>query len=121
MHGPYPWTARVNAPLEVSIHQTKEILDSETSDYFLLDCRRPEEFEIARLDTATLIPMDELPSRVVELDPHRDKHILVYCHAGVRSAMVAQWLRQNGFPRAQSVAGGIDAWSVQIDPSVPRY
>ena len=111
----------MDEPLEISVLQVRQILEDEATDHLLLDCRTPEEFELARLETATLIPMDELPARINELQEHRDKQVLVFCHAGVRSAMVARWLRENGFPRAQSIAGGIEAWSLQIDPSVPRY
>ena len=54
-----------------------------------------------------------------EIDP--DAHIVAYCHLGMRSLSVAHWLREQGFERAQSLAGGIDAWSSQIDPAIPRY
>jgi rhodanese-related sulfurtransferase len=67
-----------------------------------------------------LIPMNEIPLRALEeLDP--EAHIVVYCHHGQRSLTVTMWLREQGFPRSQSLAGGIDAWSQKIDPSIPRY
>lgn len=108
-------------PLEISVVDTQATLQADAENCLLLDCRNPDELEVARIDGARLIPMDQIPERVAELDAYRDKQLLVICHAGVRSAMVANWLRDNGFERAQSVAGGIDAWSVLIDPSVPRY
>ena len=65
--------------------------------------------------------MSELQDRLGELDAHRGHEVIVYCHHGVRSLRVALWMREQGFARAVSMAGGIDAWSQQIDPSVPRY
>jgi len=86
----------------------------------LLDVREPLEFQTARLDDALLMPMGDVTSRAhAELDP--DAHIVVLCHHGQRSLSVAMWLRGQGFERAQSLAGGIDAWSRTIDPTVPRY
>ena len=88
--------------------------------FTLLDVREPWEFETARIDGATLIPMGEIPSRAhQELDP--EAHIIVYCHHGVRSMNVTAWLRQQGFEKAQSMAGGIDAWSRSVDGKVPMY
>jgi len=86
----------------------------------LLDVREPWEFEAARLEDSLLMPMGEVTSRAhTELDP--DAHIVVICHHGQRSLSVAMWLRGQGFERAQSLAGGIDAWSRTIDAKVPLY
>jgi rhodanese-related sulfurtransferase len=85
----------------------------------LLDVREPDEIATAALPGATLIPMGEIPARLGELPPQEP--IVVMCHAGSRSARVAQYLNDNGYPNAVNLAGGIDAWSVAIDPSVPRY
>jgi adenylyltransferase/sulfurtransferase len=87
----------------------------------LLDCRTPEEYAIAKIDGAALIPMQEIAERLAELEPWRDKPIIVHCHHGVRSLRVTHWLREKGFPLAQSMTGGIEAWSLEVDPSVPRY
>jgi rhodanese-related sulfurtransferase len=87
----------------------------------LLDCRTPEEFAIAKIDGAVLIPMQEIAERLAELEPWRDKPIIVHCHHGVRSLRVTHWLREKGFSFAQSMTGGIEAWSLEVDPSVPRY
>ena len=84
----------------------------------LVDVREPFEFSIANLN-GVLIPLRSLPARTSELDP--DSEIIVYCHTGNRSARAVEFLRQSGFPKARNLAGGIDAWSVEIDPSVPRY
>jgi len=94
---------------------------SQTGEPFtLLDVREPWEVETARIEGAKLMPMGDVPSRAhQELDP--DDHIVVYCHHGVRSMNVTVWLRQQGFEKAQSMAGGIDAWSRSVDPKVPVY
>ena len=65
--------------------------------------------------------MSEIESRLSELEPYRERHVIVYCHHGMRSLHVSHWLRRQGFTRAQSMAGGIDAWSQEIDPGVSRY
>lgn len=85
----------------------------------LLDVREPEELAIAALPGATHIPMAVVPVRAHELDPARP--LVVLCHHGVRSFMAARWLRANGFTDVMDVDGGIDAWSRDVDPAVPRY
>ena len=88
--------------------------------FTLLDVREPWEFETAKISGAKLMPMGEVPSRAhQELDP--EDHIVVMCHHGVRSMNVTVWLRQQGFENVQSMRGGIDAWSRQVDPKVPLY
>jgi rhodanese-related sulfurtransferase len=88
--------------------------------FTLLDVREPWEYQTARIEGAKLIPMGDISSRAhQELDP--DDHIVVFCHHGVRSLNVTSWLRQQGFEFAQSMRGGIDAWSRQVDPRVPVY
>ncbi len=87
-------------------------------DFVLLDVRGPEEFALANLG-GTLIPLPLLPQRLKELD--KTKEIVVLCHHGVRSLHAAQFLLANGFEKISNVRGGIDQWSVRIDPEVPRY
>jgi sulfur-carrier protein adenylyltransferase/sulfurtransferase len=84
----------------------------------IVDVREPWEHEICAIAGAQLIPMDELPARVRELDGTRE--MVVHCHHGQRSAAVVQWLRRQGIP-AVNLQGGIDAWSVEVDPAVGRY
>jgi len=91
------------------------------ADWLLLDCRTPEEHTTSRIAGAVLIPMQELATRVDEIAAWRDKPNIVHCHHGVRSLRVAHWLRERGFSGARSMRGGIEAWSAEIDPSVPRY
>ena len=85
----------------------------------LLDVREHVEVEIAALAEALHIPMREIPARLVELD--RARPIVVMCHTGNRSRRVAEFLLGNGFSDVFSLRGGIDAWSTEIDPQVPRY
>jgi rhodanese-related sulfurtransferase len=85
----------------------------------LLDVRRHDEIAVAAIEGAVHIPLDELEERVSELDPARET--VVFCHHGVRSLSATGFLRQNGFAAVKSLAGGIDRWSVVVDPSVPRY
>lgn len=89
--------------------------------FLLLDCREQDEWDICHIDGAMLIPMSELQARVTGLVAHRDSQIVVYCHHGVRSLRVALWLQQQGFQQAASMAGGIEEWSLKVDPGVPRY
>ena len=84
----------------------------------LVDIRDPWEWAIAQIGAAQRVPMHELPELLPRFD--RSRELIVYCHHGVRSNMAAEWLRAQGF-RARSLAGGIDRWSREIDPSVPRY
>lgn len=103
---------------DVSVKELKEKMNKKEK-FLLLDIREPFEYEICCLPGAKLIPMGEIPNRLSELDSENE--MIVYCHAGVRSARVVSWLKRNGFERAKNLSGGIDAWSCLIDPSVPRY
>jgi rhodanese-related sulfurtransferase len=85
----------------------------------LLDVREPWEYEKARIEGATLMPMRELPSRVGQID--EDKEVVAICHHGGRSMQVAMFLEKQGFKRVHNLVGGIDAWSRTVDPAVPLY
>lgn len=87
----------------------------------LVDVRMPEEHAHARLPNSQLIPLPELMSRVGEVEPDAGVPVVVYCHHGIRSLTGAALLERAGLPEVYSLSGGIEAWSVQIDPSVPRY
>jgi rhodanese-related sulfurtransferase len=104
---------------EITPEDVKAKLDH-GEPFTLLDVREPWEFETAHMAGAKLIPMGDIPSRGhQELDP--EDHIVVVCHHGVRSMNVTAWLRQQGFEKAQSMRGGIDAWSRRVDGTVPTY
>jgi len=108
-------------PLEVEPQDVKRALDDDQSDCVLIDCRERDEHELVHIGAATLLPMSEIENRRSELEPHLERRVIVHCHHGGRSLRVAQWLRQQGFAKAQSMAGGIDRWAERIDPSLPRY
>ena len=85
-----------------------------------IDVREPWEYSTAQIEPSTLIPMGDFAARAhQELDP--DEHITILCHHGQRSLSVTSWLRNQGFENAQSLRGGIDAWSAEVDPKTPRY
>ncbi len=85
----------------------------------ILDVREPWEREVASISLSQHIPMGDIPARVQELDP--EQHIVVYCHHGVRSLSVTDWLRKQGFEKVQSMSGGIERWALEIDSGVTRY
>ena len=109
---------------EITPEEVKAKLDQQNlspqEKFVLIDVREPWEFEAARMAGARLLPMGDVPSLAhQELDP--EDHIVVICHHGIRSMNGTAWLRQQGFEKAQSMRGGIDAWSRVVDASVPTY
>lgn len=88
-------------------------------DLMLLDVREPAEVAFCTIEGSTHIPLGEIPARMTDLD--REREIVIVCHHGVRSFQAAAYLRANGFENVYNLAGGIDAWSLSVDPSVPRY
>ena len=108
-------------PLELTPAQARALLADPRHPALLLDCRDPEEHALSRIAGSMLIPMGDIPARLPELEAHADRTIVVHCHHGVRSLRVTTYLRQQGFDRVTSMKGGIERWSIEIDPSVPRY
>lgn len=104
--------------LEISPRELKERLDR-GENILLVDVREPHEYAICQIEGAKLIPMGSIPGNLQKLDA--DEDVICYCHHGMRSLDVANWLRARGIRSAKSLAGGIDRWSVEIDPTVPRY
>jgi rhodanese-related sulfurtransferase len=88
---------------------------------YLLDVRQPWEHQAAALPGSVLIPLNELPARAAEVAPPAGALVVVYCHHGLRSLRAAAFLQGAGVGDVASLAGGIDAWSCEVDPSVPRY
>jgi rhodanese-related sulfurtransferase len=87
----------------------------------LLDVRQPWEHALAALPGSTLIPLPELGHRTHEVQTRRDELVVAYCHHGIRSLTAAACLARAGIANVVSLAGGIDAWSTEIDPGIPRY
>jgi rhodanese-related sulfurtransferase len=95
----------------------KRILNGEHP--FLLDVREANEFEYARIENSVLIPLNQIPERLDELDPQQE--IVVICHHGIRSRQACMYLANSGFDKVINLTGGIEAWSCDCDSSVPRY
>lgn len=106
-------------PDDVTVQEMKRALDDPKLNIKVIDVREPDEYEIAHVKGTQLLPMSELQQRFTELDPNQQYYI--HCHHGGRSMRVLQFLRQQGFKYLKNVAGGIDAWSDQVDSSVPKY
>jgi adenylyltransferase/sulfurtransferase len=102
---------------EIQVEELKKRLDSK-EDLFVLDVREPHEYQICNLG-GYLIPLNDLPKRVNELDSSRE--IVVHCKMGGRSAKAVAFLQQAGFSKVKNLAGGITAWSDRVDPKVPKY
>src|SRR5580693_9300831 len=108
-------------PLEVTAQDVKRRVDA-GEKLHLIDVREPHEYQQARIDGSRLVPMRSVPATLQQLDADAEEApLIVYCHHGVRSLNVVNWLREQGIEACQSMAGGIDAWSLTIDPGVPRY
>jgi rhodanese-related sulfurtransferase len=107
-----------NVDFEISVGQV-QALRKRGEKFVLLDVREPWEIEKASLEGTTNIPMGSITARSQELD--RTEHIVVMCHHGMRSLTVANWMRQQGFEKVQSMRGGIDGWARTVDPKIPLY
>ena len=104
---------------EITPKELQELLRSPEPP-LLLDVRTDAERALARLDPSLHIGLDRFLERVPQEVP-RDADVVVYCHSGARSAQATMWMTANGWSRVRNLAGGIDAWSVEVDPEVPRY
>ena len=103
---------------EISPAEAAALLNDKKARF--IDVREPWEFATAQIAGSVLIPMGDVPARAhQELDP--DERLVILCHHGARSLNTAVWLRNQGFEQAQSLRGGIEAWSAEVDPTVPRY
>jgi len=102
---------------EIQVEELKRRLDAK-EDLFVLDVREPHEYQICNIG-GHLIPLNDLPKRVNELDSSRE--IVVHCKMGGRSAKAVEFLRQAGFKKVHNLTGGINAWAERVDPKVPKY
>ncbi len=105
--------------VQVEPRALAELLRREPGAVVLLDVREDDEREVARIEPSLFIPMQQVPHRLEELP--REQRLVVYCHHGTRSAMVAGYLEGEGFSRVENLRGGIDAWAAQVDRSMARY
>lgn len=107
-------------PIEISVADVAQMQASGKAFVFL-DVREPDEAAICKIEGAKLLPMSTLSDRVGDLAGHEADRIVIHCHKGGRSYRVANWLRQQGFANAQSMAGGIESWAEEIDPGMAKY
>lgn len=107
---------------EISVAELAELRSSHTP-HVLLDVREQHEWDHCRIDGAVLAPLSALAQQGLAVlgDVDQEQYIVVQCHHGGRSAQVAGWLLNQGFAKVANLAGGIDAWSREIDADVPRY
>ena len=106
----------METPIEIDVTAAAAQLQAGA---LLLDVREPHETAICAVAGSLHVPMRQIPASLDQLP--QDRLILVLCHAGARSLRVTQFLRANGYPQVSNIAGGIDAWSKQIDPSMAKY
>jgi rhodanese-related sulfurtransferase len=105
---------------EIDVEELREAM-ARGERVVLLDVRNEGEHELVRLDPCRLVPLHELPQRLEELDDWKGERVVVYCHHGIRSRSGAAILEAAGFRDVVSLRGGIDAWSLRVDGSIPRY
>jgi rhodanese-related sulfurtransferase len=107
---------------EISVEELNlRLADGKPSSMRLIDCRELDEWHINRIEGAELLPLSRFAEEVQSKLGDPEQEIVVYCHHGMRSLRATMWLRQQGFSKAQSMAGGIDAWADRIDPEMPKY
>jgi rhodanese-related sulfurtransferase len=106
-------------PIEITPAEVAQLRNPEAA-LRMIDVREPEEHAICHIEGAALIPMRSIPQHLDELDDEGSR-LIIFCHHGVRSLSVVEWLRGQGIQNCQSMSGGIDLWSAQVDPAVRRY
>jgi rhodanese-related sulfurtransferase len=104
---------------EFSATELRDYLDRAQRQPLLLDVREPWEFDKARIDGSTLVPMRAIPDRLADLDPQRET--VVICHHGIRSRMIGRYLESQGFSDIINLSGGVAAWASDVDRQMPTY
>ncbi len=104
---------------EITAEELQQAMRAKAGDLVLIDVREPHEWDIVHIEGARLIPLNQLPERLAELDGHAE--IVTHCHHGARSMKALEILKGAGFGKVRSLAGGIDAWAERVDPGLPRY
>ncbi len=111
-----------SVPIEISPTDVSYLMGRPGArDFRIIDCREDDEWEVCRLADAQLVPLSRFGELAARVFTDVGENLIVYCHHGVRSLRAAQWLREHGFSKAQSMRGGIDAWADMVDPDMPRY
>jgi len=107
--------------LEVTPREARDLMAANPASVLLIDCRTDKERATAAIPGSVHIPMAQIPARLADIESGEHTHVIVHCHHGVRSLQVVGVLRQAGIHHARSMAGGIERWSLEVDPAVPRY
>lgn len=110
-----------SSSLEISPEAVAALQTAGQPPFLLIDCREEDEWRHCRIEGAVLMPLSRFGELARERFTDAEEPVVIYCHHGMRSAQAALFLRQYGMTRVWSMAGGIDAWSDEIDPAVPRY
>jgi rhodanese-related sulfurtransferase len=108
----------IYAQIEVTPREVNELL-AWGGKFLFVDVREKWEHDVSRIEAATLIPLREIPANLARFEEADE--VVLFCHHGMRSLDAAAWLRSQGVAGARSMAGGIERWSLEIDPRVPRY
>jgi len=116
--GKYDFSCETTLHESINVKELKALLDKQT-EVLLLDVREQFEYDLCRLEGSLLIPMNTIPQHVQDLP--KDKNIIVYCHHGMRSAAIVNFLKSNGFDKVSNLEGGIHAWSMEVDDTVAVY
>jgi rhodanese-related sulfurtransferase len=103
---------------QLKVRELAELLTRPNAP-LLVDVRSPEEWQFCHIDGAVHVPLNQLAQRLEELD--RDREVVIYCHHGIRSHQAAEFLLWQGFKKVRNLIGGIEAWSVEVDPNIARY
>ena len=111
-------TEDLYANMEVAPGEVKDML-ARGEKLFFVDVREKWEYDTTHIEGSVLIPLRDIPANLARLEAASE--LVLFCHHGMRSLDAAAWLRSQGVERARSMAGGIDRWSAEIDPNVPRY
>lgn len=104
---------------QLSVKDLKSKLDA-GQKFRLIDCREPDEYELCKIEGAELIPLSQFSAKAPE-KLAKDEEVVIHCHHGGRSQRACQYLASLGYENVSNLAGGIDAWSVEIDENVKRY
>jgi len=108
-------------PLEISVDDVSYMLGKPGDKPRIVDCREQDEWQICHIEGAELVPLSQFGELAAQRFVDLAQNLIVYCHHGMRSQRAALWLRQHGFSNAQSMRGGIDAWSDIVQPDMPKY
>ena len=107
--------------MEISAPDLTRLIKTHAGTVQLIDCREPEEWHQCRINGAELIPLSQFAQLTEHWDFSDKRKKIIYCHHGIRSLQATRFLRNRGFENTYSLRGGIDAWSVEVDPAIPRY